>query len=137
VSTDLARILIVDESPFYPWFVQTILEGYGYTVLVVQNVERAIELITNEEPDLVILEITLKEWDGFEVCQKIRELSTVPIIICTALLDRDDMIKGLAAGADDYVTKPFYADELAARVGAVLRRIKFSQDRNPWPAFSS
>ena len=79
-----ARILIVDETPFYPQFVQVVLEAQGYTALVARDCAAALEMVAAEKPDLVILEIRMTQSDGFELCQQLRDLSTVPIIILTS-----------------------------------------------------
>src|SRR5205085_7746838 len=82
----------------------------------------ALETIEREVPDLVLLDVMLPGMDGFQVCQRVREFSAVPIIMITARGQSQDKIKGLDLGADDYLTKPFRVDELLARVRAVLRR---------------
>jgi two-component system KDP operon response regulator KdpE len=98
------------------------LEAREYKVLTAHNGEEAIELAAGQEPDLILLDIKMPGMDGYQVCQRIREFSTVPIIMLTAMAEDADKIKGLDLGADDYVTKPFSIPELVARVRAVLRR---------------
>jgi DNA-binding response OmpR family regulator len=127
-----ARILIVDETPFYPQFVQVVLEAQGYTAMVARDCATALEMVAAERPDLVILEIMMTQSDGFELCEQLRDASTVPIIILTSMLDPEEKIKGLQAGADYYLTKPFSTDELVARVGALLRRVELSKNGTPW-----
>ena len=129
-----ARILIVDETPFYPQFVQVVLEAQGYTAMVARDCATAIEMVAAEKPDLVILEIMMAQSDGFELCQQLRNASTVPIIVLTSMLDPEEKIKGLQAGADCYLTKPFSTDELVARIGALLRRVELSKSGTPWSA---
>ena len=89
--------------------------------------KRPLSTVISQEPDLVILDVKMPEMDGYEVCGRIREFSSVPIIMLTALAQETDMIKGLSLGADDYVTKPFSIDVLMARVRAALRRVMLSE----------
>jgi DNA-binding response OmpR family regulator len=105
-------------------------------VLKVSSGEAAIDLFLEESPDLVLLDIMMPTMDGYAVCEHLREFSQVPIIIVTAKGHEDEKIKGLDAGADDYLTKPFSSAELAARVRAVLRRSVFRTE-NSEPIFSS
>jgi DNA-binding response OmpR family regulator len=121
------RVLAVDDEPRYIWAIRAVLEGVGYETLAANDGETALELAAVEAPDLILLDIRLPDMDGHTVCQRVREFSKVPIIMLTALVDETDKIRGLDAGADDYVTKPFSAPELLARVRAVLRRVEFSE----------
>jgi two-component system KDP operon response regulator KdpE len=125
------RVLAVDDEPRYVWAIRKILEGAGYETLTASNGETALELAAVEAPDLVLLDIRLPDMDGYAVCQRIREFSKVPIIMLTALSDGADKVRGLDTGADDYVTKPFGAPELLARVRAVLRRVELSEAPSP------
>jgi DNA-binding response OmpR family regulator len=120
------RILAVDDEPRYAWAIQTILEGVGYEAVTAADGQTALALATNEQFDLILLDIRLPDMEGYEVCRRIRQFSTVPIVMLTALAAEPDKIRGLDVGADDYVTKPFSAPELLARVRAVLRRVRFS-----------
>ncbi|MEE8391827.1 MAG: response regulator transcription factor [Anaerolineae bacterium] len=131
------RILVVDDERRYVWATKTYLEAKGYEVLTAQDGETAIGLAVNEEPDLIILDIRMPGMDGYAVCQHIREFSTVPIIMLTAMAEDVDKVKGLEIGADDYVTKPFSAAELLARVQAVLRRVELAERQDPSPAFQA
>ena len=117
-----ARILVVDDEPKYVRAIQVNLEARGYTVLTAPDGHTAIELAASAEPDLVLLDIRMPDMDGNQVCRRIREFSTIPVIMLTALGETGDKVRGLDSGADDYVTKPFSADELLARVRAALRR---------------
>jgi DNA-binding response OmpR family regulator len=110
------------------------LELEGFQALVANNGDTALKTFDKETPDLVLLDIMMPDMDGYAVCQRIREFSQVPIIMVTARGDDKEKVEGLDIGADDYVTKPFSASELAARVRAVLRRIG-SQDRFQEAAF--
>lgn len=125
------RVLAVDDEPRYVWAIRKVLEGAGYETLTASNGETALELAAVEDPDLILLDIRLPDMDGYAVCQRIREFSKVPIIMLTALSDGSDKVRGLDTGADDYVTKPFGAPELLARVRAVLRRVELSEAPSP------
>ncbi len=129
------HILVVDDESRYVRAIQINLEASGCQVLTARNGQTALELVATEEPDLIVLDIRMPGLDGFEVCRRIREFSAVPIIMLTALAADADKVKGLDIGADDYVTKPFSAEELLARVRAALRRVELSERREPRPTF--
>ena len=131
------RILVVDDERRYVRAIQVNLKASGYEVLTALNGQTAVDLVATEEPDLIVLDIRMPGMDGFEVCQRIREFSAVPIIMLTALAADADKVKGLDIGADDYVTKPFSADELLARVRAALRRVELSERKEPRPTFQA
>jgi two-component system KDP operon response regulator KdpE len=117
------KILVVDDEPRVVRLVSKVLQAVGYQVLVAASGEPAIEMVALEQPDLVLLDILLpRSLDGFEVCRCIREFSEVPVIMLTAKAQDTDVLRGFDVGADDYLTKPFNAKELVARVKAVLRR---------------
>ncbi len=127
-------ILVVDDDVRILRMMQRILELEGYRTITASNGEAALQAFEAENPGLVLLDIMMPGLDGHAVCQRIREFSTIPIIMVTAKGNDEEKVKGLDAGADDYVTKPFSAQELAARVRAVLRRTKLSDDKSE-PAF--
>ena len=129
-------VLVVDDDVHILRMMQRILELEGYRALVASSGETALEVFDEETPVLVLLDIMMPGMDGYTVCQRIREFSPVPIIMVTARGNDEEKIKGLDAGADDYVTKPFASKELAARVRAVLRRTKL-WDEHPEPTFYS
>src|SRR5436309_6573868 len=114
-------ILVVDDDVQLLKIVTHNLEAVDYQVLAVRDGVQALETIERQAPDLVLLDVMLPRMDGFEVCQRVREVSAVPIIMITARGRGQDKVKGLDLGADDYLTKPFCVDELLARVRAVLR----------------
>lgn len=120
------HILIVDDEPGIQDFIQQNLELRGFKAAVASNGLEALALFGQEDYVLVILDIMMPKLDGLEVCRRIRQLSTVPIIILTALGEESDKIAALDQGADDYLTKPFAVGELLARVRAVLRRNHWS-----------
>ena len=119
------RVLVVDDEPDIRELVQHHLEIEGFEVLSAPDGEKGLFLIQNELPDLIILDLMLPGIDGLEVCRKLNNIestSDIPIIMLTAKGEEIDIIKGLAYGADDYVTKPFSPRVLMARVKAILRR---------------
>lgn len=101
----------------------------GYRVLEAMDGETGLNLALNENPDLILLDVMLPKMDGFEVCKKVREKSSVPIIMLTAREEEVDKVLGLELGADDYMTKPFSIRELSARVKANLRRTSIDRDK--------
>jgi len=132
-----ARILVVDDEARYVWAIKTNLEVRGYEVLVAGDGHTAVEMAASEELDLILLDVRMPVMDGYQACQHIREFSTVPIIMLTALAEEADKVKGLDTGADDYVTKPFSVEELLARVRAALRRVELSQRPEAKSAFQA
>ena len=119
-------ILTADDDPQLLRLVARNLEFEDYDVLTASNGKQALELIEAHAPDAILLDVMMPQMDGFQVCQRVREFSTVPIILVTARGQDQDKVRGLDLGADDYLTKPFSVDELLARVRAVLRRAQFS-----------
>jgi two-component system KDP operon response regulator KdpE len=118
-------ILVVDDEPRLVRLVREVLTAVGYRVLGAGDGKEALEMLAVEQPDLVLLDILLPgDMDGYETCSRIREFSAVPIIMLTAKTREVDMLHGFDVGTDDYLTKPFSAKELIARVRAVLRRSK-------------
>jgi two-component system KDP operon response regulator KdpE len=119
------KILVIEDAPRVIRLVSEVLGAVGYQVIAASNGQAGIKMATLEQPDLVLLDILLGEGvDGYEVCRHIREFSDVPVIMLTAKAQDADVLQGFDAGADDYLTKPFNAKELIARVRAVLRRTK-------------
>lgn len=126
------KILLVDDEDSIRKVVQHIVEKEGYDFSYAADGEQALEMFAQENPDLIILDVMLPEIDGFEVCRRIREKSTVPIILLSAKGDIVDKSVGFNMGADDYITKPFSPVELALRIKAMLRRSSFQQTaQNP------
>ncbi|KDR96346.1 two-component system, OmpR family, response regulator VicR [Peptoclostridium litorale DSM 5388] len=120
------KILVVDDEKPIADILKFNLEKEGYTVEIAYDGEDAIKKTWQFEPDIVLLDIMLPKYDGFEVCKKIREKYMIPIIMVTAKEEEVDKILGLELGADDYITKPFSVRELVARVKANLRRVDMS-----------
>ena len=126
------KILVVDDEPRYLRLLEANLLTEGYEVSTAVDGEDALESFSANPVDLILLDVMLPRIDGFAVCQRIRQFSTVPIIMLTAKGEEHDRVLGLDAGADDYLVKPFSVMELLARVRAVLRRAQImdeGQDR--------
>ena len=116
-------ILVVDDDIRMLRMMKRMLELEDFLVLTASGGDIALKLFEKESPALVLLDIMMPDMDGYTLCKRIREFSQVPIIMVTARGDDKEKVEGLNIGADDYVTKPFSASELAARVRAVLRRM--------------
>jgi len=122
-------ILVVEDEPRVMRLVSEILKATGYQVLTAGDGQRALEMVSLEQPDLVLLDVLLPgELDGYEICRRLREFSSAPVIMLTAKARDVDILNGFDAGADDYVLKPFNAKELLARVKAVLRRTQHPEE---------
>jgi two-component system KDP operon response regulator KdpE len=117
-------ILVIDDDEFLLTLIQRLLQPEGYSVFVATNGEDGLELFHQVAPDLVLLDVMMPSMDGWEVCQRLRQTSPVPIIFLTALSSESNIVGGLVGGADDYLVKPFNASELRARVNALLRRAR-------------
>ncbi len=118
------KILIVEDEPDIAKFLKRLLDMKGYQTAVEHNGRRAYERIIQERYDLVLLDVMLPEMDGFEICQRVREISDVPIIMLTARGEIENKIQGLKMGAYDYVTKPFDSTELLLRIEGMIERTK-------------
>ena len=116
------RILTVEDDERIRTSVRLALEDEGWTVEEAASGEDALDAFTREAADVVLIDIMLPGIDGFDVCRAIRRVSDVPIVMVTARADTHDVVAGLEAGADDYLTKPFAPKELSARIRALLRR---------------
>jgi two-component system KDP operon response regulator KdpE len=118
------KILVVDDDASLLRVLEYNLEQEGYKVVTANNGREAMHLTYTERPNLLILDIMMPGLDGWEVCQRVREMSDAPIIMLTAKELAEDVVKGLDLGADDYIVKPFIMKELLARVRAALRRAR-------------
>jgi len=120
-----ASILVVDDEPKLVHLVTEVLTATGFAVLYTAKGGDAIAMIALEQPDLVVLDIALAgDMDGFAVARRVREFSDIPIVMLTAKARESDLLHGFDVGADDYLTKPFSAKELLARIRAVLKRAR-------------
>jgi DNA-binding response OmpR family regulator len=125
------RILAVEDDERIRTAVKLALEDEGWTVAEAATGEDALAHFQQEPADVVLIDIMLPGIDGFEVCRSIRRTSDVPIVMVTARADTHDVVAGLEAGADDYLTKPFAPKELSARIRALLRRARTSEVSSP------
>ena len=119
------RALVVDDEPKLVRLVREVLSSIGFEVLSTGSGESAIQMSAVEQPDLIVLDIILRDnTDGYEVARRVREFSDVPILMLTAKSREPDLLRGFEVGADDYLTKPFSAKELVARARALLKRAR-------------
>ena len=125
-----ARLLIIDDDTTLVAALEMYLSREGYQVHLAENGSEGLKSFYALRPDLVILDVMMPQMDGWETCRRIRELSTVPIIMLTAKGLETDRVMGLKLGADDYVPKPFSLKELVARIEAILRRTRRSESAN-------
>ena len=124
------RILVVDDTPQNVKLLGDVLGIKGYEVTAAASGTQALEQIAERRPDLVLLDVVMPGMSGYEVCKRIRETpatATLPVVMVTALDPATERIKGIEAGADDFVTKPFSTPELLARIRAALRRVPAAQ----------
>src|SRR3990172_2971700 len=116
------KVLVVEDDNSIATLTRLQLESKGYVVTVAHNGTEGLRLAYAWQPDLVILDIMMPDMDGWTVCQRLREMSDVPIVFVTAVGQERNIVRGLQLGADDYIVKPFSTKELLARIEAVLRR---------------
>ncbi len=116
------RILVVEDEPAFAELMTFWLERHGWHTQVAPDGAHALRAVEEQPPDLIVLDISLPRLDGWQVIERVRETSRVPIIVVTARGSEADKVRGLAIGADDYVTKPLSFAELVARIAAALRR---------------
>jgi DNA-binding response OmpR family regulator len=125
------KVLVADDDADLLDLLTYALRREGYTVLAAINGQQALHRYEAENPDIVLLDVTMPKVDGFEVCRHIRRESDTPIILLTARDEEEDVVRGLRIGADDYVTKPFSAKQLTARMKAVMRRRQANMYQEP------
>jgi DNA-binding response OmpR family regulator len=116
------KILVIDDDPELRKLVEAILKPLEFTVHLANSGEDGLRQAYAVHPDLVILDVNMPGMNGYEVCTRLREFSNFPILMLTARVNENDMLRGFNAGVDDYLGKPFRPSELEARVGALLRR---------------
>ncbi|GAA5522925.1 response regulator transcription factor [Aliifodinibius salicampi] len=132
MSAKPKKIVIVEDEPSLVFTLEDTLENEGYSVFVAETGDTAIDIVKDEKPDLMILDLMLPGMSGFDVCKKVRSMNyTFPIIILTARDQEIDKVTGLNIGADDYMTKPFGVKELLARIQARLRRSERYSNNTP------
>jgi len=124
VSLSGMRVLVVDDEARMTQFIRMNLELEGVQVLSALTGAEALDQVRKHNPDLILLDVMMPQLDGFETLRLLREFSSIPVIMLTAKSEEEDVIRGLALGADDYITKPFSVGVLTSRVKAVLRRIE-------------
>ena len=120
----MAKILVVDDLPLNVEYLEEELQVLGYEVTTATGGEEALRLVTRTNPDLILLDLSMPVMDGLEVLKLLRadpKYQGLPVILLTARKEYDDRVKGLDAGADDYITKPFHLGEVVARIKALLR----------------
>jgi two-component system KDP operon response regulator KdpE len=117
------RVLVVDDDPDMLDYLRMLLGREGFSVIEALDGVSALRAAYNSQPDAILLDIMMAGLDGFEVCDRLREMTDVPIIFVTAKGDTDHLVRGLGVGGDDYVTKPFEPVELVSRLHASLRRV--------------
>jgi DNA-binding response OmpR family regulator len=127
----MARILICEDDPDVASILSSYLGGQGYEVSVVERGDAVVGAHDRLRPDLVLLDVLLPGENGWKILQRLRERAKTPVIMVTALGRSGDAVRGLAAGADDYIRKPFELEEVGARIGAVLRRSQIAAEETP------
>lgn len=126
----MAKLLIVDDDPFVTESLKVGLSDRGYQVFAGHNGQEGVELVGELTPDLVIIDMTMPIMDGLEATEQIRQRSDVPIIMLTAETDEEDVVNALAIGVDEYLSKPFRLNELAARIQALIRRRDWAKSKS-------
>jgi DNA-binding response OmpR family regulator len=124
INAENHKILVVDDEPRMMQLIGISLKLEGFEMISAADGFQALEKVTKEMPDLVLLDIMMPDMDGFETLQRIREVSSVPVIFLSVKGEEHDRVRGLDLGADDYITKPFSSKELVSRIKAVLRRVE-------------
>jgi DNA-binding response OmpR family regulator len=124
-------VLLIEDDSRVRRVLRMSLQDEGYDVTEAADGTQGLESLALAEPDVVLLDLMLPDIDGFEVCRRLRQTSRVPVIMVTARTDSHDVVAGLEAGADDYVTKPLKAKELSARMRALLRRVDSAEGHRP------
>ena len=125
------KILVVDDQPLNVELLEADLLAHGYEVVTAYDGKSALEKVANESPDLILLDVMMPGMDGFEVCRRLKsdqETLLIPIVMVTALSARDDRIRGIEVGVDDFLTKPYDKQELQARVKSLLRVKMFTDE---------
>lgn len=128
----MVQILVIEDDPLIRETLEYSLKGAGFKVETAETGLQGLSKMDDTKPDIVLLDLLLPEIDGFEVCKKIREADeNIPVIMITALEDKQSKLKGFNVGADDYITKPFSIEELVARIRANLKRTLKKTNKSP------
>lgn len=125
------QILIVEDDEDTTQVVSILLETAGYATVAVESAQGALQEIASTQPDLVLLDLNLPDMNGLELLRQVRENSSLPMIVISGHTQERDKVIALEAGADDYMDKPFSPEELVARVGALLRRVRWTPANEP------
>ena len=136
MTIEKAAVLLIEDEPQMRRFLKITLQGHGYRFVEAQSGQEGLTEAATRNPDIVLLDLGLPDIDGLEVTRQIREWSMVPIIVLSARDQEDDKILALDAGADDYLTKPFGAGELLARMRVALRHLSLQQTGGEDPVFT-
>lgn len=128
-QSGLPRVMVVEDDFDTLSLLKQVLVRSGFNVSGAMNGREALQKINNYNPDLVLLDVMMPDMDGWETMRQLNKSSDVPVIMLTALATKDNVVKGFQSGVDDYVTKPFYKDEIIARINAVLNRCKRKPQR--------
>ena len=135
MSQDNGLILLIEDEPQMQRFLRIVLQGQGYRFIEAQTGQEGLVQAATRSPDIILLDLGLPDIDGLEVTRRLREWSDIPIIVLSAREQEQDKIKALDAGADDYLTKPFGAGELLARIRVAIRHKVMQQSTTGEPVF--
>ena len=135
MSQDKGMILLIEDEPQMQRFLRIVLQGQGYCFIEAQTGQEGLVQAATRSPDIILLDLGLPDIDGLEVTRRLREWSDIPIIVLSAREQEQDKIKALDAGADDYLTKPFGAGELLARIRVAIRHKVMRQSTTGEPVF--
>ena len=127
----MTKVLLIDDDQKLGDLLKNYLKTFDIDLFIINDPREAIKTMNDLDPDLLILDVMMPHINGFDLCKKIREESNKPIIILSARGEADDKVKGIDLGADDYLSKPFEARELVARIHGLLRRLRKDSDKNP------
>jgi two-component system KDP operon response regulator KdpE len=135
MSQDKGMILVIEDEPQMQRFLRIVLQGQGYSFIEAQTGQEGLVQAATRSPDIILLDLGLPDIDGLEVTRRLREWSDIPIIVLSAREQEQDKIRALDAGADDYLTKPFGAGELLARIRVAIRHKVMQQSTTGEPVF--